>query len=144
MTKAELIADIGARGLRVVSVTQQPDAAKEAVGINSYIANVMEQRGPVAAARNIGFYVFDEGQGGEAAYYRDQLNTKNAAFDAMVSYLNGLVPGTYIRYANPTVDEDERYGFAEAWKQIDGTTATRVQLIIWKDGANPITHRELT
>lgn len=144
MNKVELLADLSAKGLRVVNVEQVSDSVKEAAGVNTYNANVMEQRGDTITGRNIGFYVLDEGQPAEAAFYRDLPQPKNVARNAMLAYLGGLVPGTYVRTKLQSLDEDDRYGFAQAWKDNGNGTATEVRLIVWKDGSNPITHREMT
>ena len=144
MNKVDLIADLNSKGLRVIAVTQQSDPVKEAAGVNSYIANVMEQRGDTVTARNVGFYVMDEGEAGEVAYYRDQLSQKNVAYDAMVSYIDGLTPATYIRGEVQNVNEDGKYGFAKVYKDNGDGTAKEVQLIVFKNGANPIEHRELS
>lgn len=144
MNKAEMLADLAAKGLRVINVEQIADSVKEAAGVTSYIANVMEQRGDTITGRNIGFYVLDEGDPGEAAFYRDLPQPKNVARDAVLTYLGGLVPGTYVRTKLESLDEDDRYGFAQAWKDNGDGTATAVRLIVWKDGSNPITHREMT
>lgn len=144
MDKAELLADLAAKGLRVINVEQIADGVKEAAGVTSYIANVMEQRGDTIAGRNIGFYVLDEGDPAEEAFYRDLPQQKNVARDAMLTYLSGLVPSTYVRTKLESLNEDDRYGFAQAWKDNGDGTATEMRLLVWKDGANPIAHRELT
>lgn len=144
MDKAELLADLAAKGLRVVNIEQVADAVKEAAGVTSYIANVMEQRGDTITGRNIGFYVLDEGEPAEAAFYRDLPQQKNVARDVMLTYLGGLVPGTYVRTKLESLDEGDRYGFAQAWKDNGDGSATAVRLIVWKDSDNPIAHRELT
>lgn len=144
MLKADLIADLTAKNLRVINTTKASDPTKEAAGVNTYIANVLEQDGEIVFGRNIAFYVVDEGLATEAAYYKDIPISKNSARTAMENFLAGLVPATYIRTQIDSVDEVNLYGFATAYKpNADGVTATTVKLLVWKDGASPIAYREL-
>jgi len=136
MNKTELIADIAAKGLRVIATQQQSDPVKEAAGVNSYITNVLEQNGDRVTARNIGWYVMDEGLPEEVAWYRDQPNPKNEARDAIEAHLDGIAD--IIRYRLETVNEEEQYAFATVWKDNGDTTATESRVFIWKDEAQPI------
>lgn len=142
MTKAEFLAILAARGLRLIQTEQVPDPPKESANVNHYMAHMMEQKGEIVQGRNIGFYVFDEGTAQEAAFPRDLLVTKNQARDAMQTYLDGLVPGTYIRTEIQSVNEDQTYGTAKALKDNADSTVSEVRLLIWKDAGQPIKHRE--
>ena len=144
MTKAELLTDIEAKSLKVVAVTEEPDAVKNSAGIKQYIANVLEQDGEKVAGRNIGFYVVDEGEPTETAYVRDIVRPKNQARDAVQTYLNGLVPATYIRVSLSSVDEEQKSARATALKDNGDGTCKEVQLFVFKNGTNPIEHREIT
>jgi len=70
MNKVELIADITARVRRVISTTHQSDPVKEAAGINVYLTEAMDfdNQGNLTG-KTILWYVLDEGQPGEVAYY---------------------------------------------------------------------------
>ena len=143
MTKADILADIEAKSLKVVAVAEEPDAVKNAAGVKQYIANVLEQNGGVVQGRNIAFYVVDEGGAGEAAYFRDVVTPKSVARDAVQTYLNGLAPVTYIRTELGTVNEEQKSALANAYKDNGDGTCKKVQLLVFKNGAQAIQHREI-
>lgn len=143
MTKAEILADIEAKSIKVVAVAEEPDAVKNEAGIKQYIANVLEQKGDVVQGRNIAFYVVDEGLAGEVAYFRDVVTPKNVARDAVQTYLNNLVPATYIRAELASVDEAQKSARASAYKDNGDGTCKKVELLVFKNGSNPIQHREV-
>lgn len=108
MLKTELLADIEAKVLKIVSTVEEPDAQKNAVGIKSYMTNVMEQTGKTARGRNIGWYTVDEGLPTEQAFYRDELGRKNDFQTRADNYLSGLVPATFLKATSFEVDEDSK------------------------------------
>lgn len=141
MKKIELIAELQAKGLRVISVAEELDNVKNAAGVTQYIAHVMEQSGDRVQGRNIGFYVFDEGQPGEAAYYRDIVTPKNAARDLVATYMETLRPTTYLWYRINDVDEAQRVARVSV---IDSADKMEKNIVVYKIGSNPITHAVLT
>lgn len=143
MTKAQILADIEAKSLKVVAVEEELDAVKNAAGIKQYIANVLEQSGDRVSGRNVAFYIIDEGGAGEAAYYRDVVTPKNVARNAVQTYLNGLVPATYIRTELGLVNEEQKSATASAYKDNGDGTCKKVELLVFKNGSNPIAHREI-
>jgi hypothetical protein len=142
MTKAELIASFTSDSIRVINVELQADSVKEAAGVKSYIANVLERKGDRSTARNIGFYVVDEGTGTEAAYVRDDGVKKSAAYDLVKAYLEGLRPATVLWYAIDEVDEPMRVARCRVIIA-SGTDLTEKNIIVYKTGSNPITHKIL-
>lgn len=148
MLKQELLNDIAAKGLRVVSTIEEPDTAKNAVGIKQYLTHVMEQDGDVVRGRNIGWYVFDEGLPTESAHYRDVPKTKRSFADQIDNYCNQITPnaittGVYIRAIVDQVNEAEKTAFVTAYKKNADATAATVKLLVWKNGAQDITHVEI-
>lgn len=143
MTKAELLNNLTAKSLRLVSIVEEADTVKNAAGIKQYIANVMEQNGESVYGRNIGFYVFNEGEATETAFLRDQPVAKSQVRSAALTYLNGLVPTTYIRVELGGVNEEQRSATASAYKDNGNGTCSMVNLLVYKDGVAPITHREI-
>ena len=109
--------------------------------IREGIINYAERVAGKMTKRNLGYYVYQEGEVDEAAEWRDPPRTKDTARDALLTYLSGL---SYIRYRIGSIDEDDLYAFATVWKDNADGTATELNLIVWKDGGNPITHLELT
>lgn len=70
MLKSEIIADITSRVRRLVDVVQQADPVKSQAGITVYTANVMDVDGEGnLQGKTVLFYVLDEGQPTESAYY---------------------------------------------------------------------------
>jgi hypothetical protein len=74
MNKTEMLADIANKAAGEVLSTE----LVETVGaVNRYITNVFTvgedaDGGPIAQKRNVSWYVHDEGEAGEAAYYSDR------------------------------------------------------------------------
>lgn len=144
MNKSELLADIQAKSLKVVSTIEEADAAKNAAGVKMYMTHVMEQRGDVVQGRNIGWYTLDEGTAQEQAFYRDQVVAKNNARDAVIAYMKTLSPATYIRFSVLEVNEEIRSARVAVVKDNKDGTATEKHVFVFKNGTNPITHVELT
>jgi len=70
MTNTEIIADISSRVRRLVDVVLQADPVKASAGITVYTANVMDVDGDGnLQGKTVLFYVLDEGQPTEDAYY---------------------------------------------------------------------------
>jgi hypothetical protein len=141
MLKADLLADIETKVLKVVAVVEEADAVKNAAGVRQYIANVLEQNGERVASRNIGFYVQDEGEATEEAYYRDVIVPKSVARTLVENYLEGLRPATFLWYKIHDVDEVQRVARATV---ITADTFTEKNIVVYKIGSNPTAHAELT
>ena len=141
MLKTELLADIEAKVLKIVSTVEEPDAQKNAVGIKSYMTNVMEQTGKTARGRNIGWYTVDEGLPTEQAFYRDELGRKNDFQTRADNYLSGLVPATFLKATSFEVDEDSKTAKANVVEpNVDGTVSEKV-IFVYKPQGNPLTHK---
>lgn len=144
MDKTELLADITAKSLKVVSTTEEIDVAKNNAGVRSYITNVIEQNGERVTGRNIGWYTIDEGTANEKAFYRDQIVPKSVARDLIDTYMVTISPSPYIRYEIKSVNEENRSAEVSVIKDVGGGSATKLDILVYKNGGNPITHVELT
>ena len=141
MNKAELLADIEAKSLKVVAILEEQDAVKNGANVRSYIANVMEQNGDRVQGRNIGFYTIDEGTPDEVAYYRDQVTPKSVARTLVEDYMESLRPATFLWYRIDSVDEEQKVARVSV---IDSSDMTEKTIVVYKVGAQPITHAVLT
>ena len=144
MNKTELLADITAKALKVIDTIEEVDSVKNSAGVKSYLTNVMEQNGETITGRNIGWYTIDEGQPSEQAFYRDEPKAKKDFTDKFNNYLKGLLPETYIRYTLQSTNENDKSAKALVIKDNKDGTATEKTIFIYKNGANPIQHIELT
>lgn len=144
MNKAELLADIESKALKVVSTTEEVDAIKNAANVKQYLTNVMEQNGDSVRGRNIGWYTIDEGSAQEQAFYRDVVVPKSVARDAVVAYLKTKSPTPYIRFTIESVNEEQKSAFASVVKDNGDGTATEKRIMVFKNGAQPVNHVELT
>jgi hypothetical protein len=133
MTKAELLADIEAKSLKVVAVAEEVDSVKNTAGVRSYMANVMEQNGDSVQGRNIGFYTIEEGLPAEVAYYRDVVAIKKDIRTKVENYLEGLRPATILSYAIISVDEVQKVARARIVTLAD---LTEREVIVYKVGTN--------
>lgn len=141
MNKTALLADLAAKNLRVIAVTQQSDAAKEAQGVNVYRADVIQENGLTALGKAIYFLVFDEGQAGEFAKYTQLPGDKNVVLDAATTYLEGLRPSTFLEYKITDVDEEQRVVRADVLLLNEvAAQITEAKIIVYKIGSNPIAH----
>lgn len=144
MNKSELLADLGAKSLRVVQTTaEQQTPAMVTAKLQPYTSYVVEQTGATVHGRNVGWYTLDEGEAGEVAFYRDQPVPKNVVRAGMQTYLSGLVPATYLRAEIQSVDEEQVYGIAKVLKDNGNGTVSEGRIVVWKNGANPIAHADL-
>lgn len=143
MNKAELLADITSKVLKIVDTIEEPDERKNAVNVKSYLTSVMEQSGDTARGRNIGWYTIDEGLPTEEAFYRDMVVSKNVAEAQIRTYLKSLVPSSFIRFTLESVNEEQKSAYASAVKDNNDGTCTEVRLFIYKNKDVPITHRQI-
>lgn len=65
MNKSELLTILAGKYDRVLNV----DPRELVAGVQVYLANVLDVSGDTAIKANVGFYVIDEGQPGEIAYW---------------------------------------------------------------------------
>jgi len=79
----------------------------------------------------------------ETVLVERELDKEPVLFAQVQTYLNTLVPGTYIRVEAESVDEGDMYGFAKAWKITSATECQEVRLIVWKDQGQPVAYREI-
>lgn len=142
MTKAELLADLASKVLRVVSTTQQADAAKEAAGITTYVANVLQiTQGGTAQGRNVAFYVLDEGEAGESAHYKDAIGTSAADYAAAVQYLDAQAFERYkVREQQPT----NGFALADAWIDDGNGGVLERRILLYRDSEGSPTHKVIT
>lgn len=89
MNKTELLADLQSRVIRLIGA---PQLKTDVDGVRTYIQTVLALEGvDKAADRNVAFYVVDEGQPGEAAYYRDTVHRQTDDKEKAVTYMGNLV-----------------------------------------------------
>lgn len=89
MNKAQLLTDLQSRVIRLIG---DPQLKTDVGGVKTYIQAVLAMEGTDKAAdRNVAFYVVDEGQPGEAAYYRDTVHRQTDDREKAVSYMGQLV-----------------------------------------------------
>lgn len=141
-TKAEILAEVVAKSWKGFYILEAGNQVTGADGktIREYTVNYAEQVNGKMTKRNLGFYVYQEGEADEDAQWRDIPRQRDTARDAVIAFLEGL---PLIRYEIESIDEEKVMGFAKAWKEIDSTTANEVRLFIWKDEGQPIKAREL-
>lgn len=132
MNKAELQADIASRAIAVIVDAQ----LEETVGnVNKYRSNVLERSAGKdrATARNIGWYVVDEGQAGEAAYYRDDESLSQSEQTLLDNYLD-TIRGPGNDFQEVTIlrtNRAERYSIARAYTQrTQGGDTNEVYILI--------------
>lgn len=141
MTKQELLADIDTRVIRTVSITQEPDATKEAAGITTYVANVLNLNKGKAVGQNIGFYVIDEGQPTEQAFYKDDVGAKVALEAETVAFIATL---PFVKVKVTEINADEEFVIAEAYEEDTSTgTISKKNIILYKDSAGTPTYKQL-
>jgi hypothetical protein len=117
MTKAELLADLAARDgiaalvLDPVDVTPSGD-----VGVVAwYDQAVWEIRGDAALKKSIRFYVLDEGEPAEAAYYKDAepQSAPNVTENALYSWMRSAID------ANPDSYQAAQIHYvSERWEMV--------------------------
>lgn len=141
MTKQELLDDLAAKSIVVVNTDWERDSIAEAAGINRYYSTVLIQNRKQVTLKGVGWYVVNEGTQDEAAYYRD--SDEGAQVRGLVSsYLDTLVPSTYLRIKLGTVDEDNKFAFAEAYELQQDDTVLKKDLFIYNVGQS-IVHKEM-
>lgn len=142
MNKAQLLADLDSKVLRVVGVTQQEDPAKAAAGITVYVANVLQitQAGQ-AQGRNVGFYVLDEGDPGEAAFYKDSIGTSAADYAAAVTYLDAQA---FERYKVREQQPQNGFALADVWIDDGAGGVLERRILLYRDAEGSPTHKVIT
>lgn len=139
MNKQELIDSLTADVSRVVRVDRQADVNKQAVGVTTYVANVMELAGRnQLVGRNIVFYVLDEGLPSEVAYYKDRLHRPSTFLNDVMVYMDAIA--VLVAYEITSISPENGYALARAWQDNGDGTATERQVILFYDGA-VIAHR---
>lgn len=144
MTKTELIADIEANSIGVVTVALQEEGTlQNGKTFKKYNANVLAKEGESQNFKNIPFTVLDEGLAGEEAFLTQGL--KKPALDvarkAIETYM-ATVPNV-IRYVIGNVNEETRDARVVAIVNNGNGTASEKQFFVYKNGAEPITHVEI-
>ncbi len=135
MKKSELLADLQNKVLRVFGEKEQPDTDKNAEGIKVYTVEVLERKDTTAVGRTIVFYVLDEGQPDEAAYYKDEIETPAPYQNAVVQYLSSL---GFIRFEVTSRHPVLGYCIADVWKDNNDGTAEKQQIIaFFKPNGDP-------
>lgn len=145
MNKAELLADIEAKALKVVKTIEEPDEARNQAGVKMYYTDIMEQNGERVVGKGIGWYTINEGTPEEEAHYRDKPQPKKDFSTKFTSYLDSLIPDTYIRAKVTDVDEEDKSGHGIVVKDNGDGTATEVKVFLYRDkAAKEQKHIELT
>ena len=142
-TKAGLIAEVVAKSWKGFYILDSKGVVTGADGktINEYIVNYAELVGGTMTKRNLGFYVYQEGEVDEDAQWRDVPKQKDTARDTVQAYLEGL--SNVVRARIDQLDEEQLYGFATLWRTIDSATAEEVRVFFWKNDGEPLAAREL-
>ena len=73
MNKEQIVSQIADKAVKVIQTYKIPDEKAEEVGIKKYIANAMFVKDGVANIKNIPFYVVDEGEETELAYWENAI-----------------------------------------------------------------------
>ena len=144
MNKIQLLADIESKVLKVVATKEEADEVKNAVGVKMYITHIMEQNGESVSGRNIGWYTIDEGTAEEQALFRDKVTPKNVARDAVIAYLDGLTPATFIRHTLGAINEENLSARASVVVNNGDGTGTEKQIFMFKNAGKSIEHVVLT
>lgn len=145
MTKADLLTQIESNSLGVVSESiQEEGTLKNGTTYKKYNLNVLVQDGESPNFKNIPFTVLDEGGQNENAFFTQgykspQLAVARQAIDAYVSGLSNV-----IRYEIQSVNEETKDARVSVVENNGNGTATQKTYLVYKNGANPITHVELT
>lgn len=135
MNKSELLADLGKKVLRVIGVDEQVDSAKNAAGVKVYAANVLEKKDTTVIGRTIAFYVLDEGEAGEEAHYKDEVETPADYQNVVVGYLSGL---PFLRFEVVKRHPVLGYCIADVWEENPDDTVTKKQIMAYFDSeGNP-------
>ena len=102
MTKAELLVDLAAQDgvLRLLGDPEDTTPSGETAGVKWYQQNLIEARGKTALKRTVYFYVFDELEPEEEAYYKEELpeDQKHTTASALREWMRAAVdasPDTY-------------------------------------------------
>jgi hypothetical protein len=139
MNKAELLQDIESRVIRVIKVEEQEDPVKNEAGIKSYIANVLNLDQGRVQGQNIGFYVVDEGEPTERAYFRDNAGSRVALEAETVAFIQTL---PYVRVQVQEVDSSNEFVIARAFEETaEGIQELRIML--YKDADGTPQHKKL-
>jgi hypothetical protein len=142
-TKADLIAEVVAKSWKGFYILDSKGVVTGDDGktISEYIVNYAELVGGTMTKRNLGFYVYQEGEVDEDAEWRDVPKKQDTARDAVQTFLEGLT--NVVRARIDQLDEEELYGFATIWRTIDATTAKEAKVFVWTDDGQTISAREL-
>jgi hypothetical protein len=142
-TKAEILAEVAAKSWKGFYILTPGAVVTGADGktIAEYTVNYAEYVGGRMTKRNLGFYVYQEGEVDEDAEWRDVPKKQDTARAAVQTFLEGLT--NVVRARIDQLDEEELYGFATVWRTIDATTAEEVKVFVWSDDGQPISAREL-
>ena len=145
MLKSEVLAELDAAYLVVSDARDISTPEEIAAGVRAYMVRVFEESHGAVSPQDVGFYVLDEGGPSEAAYYRAKAGGSSVE-GVVTSYLNSQVPDPYLAYNVEHVDENQRCALATVL-EFDNPAAPTVlsekKIIVYKIGANPITHLEL-
>lgn len=139
MNKKQFLKDLEARTIRVIKVEKQEDPVKEEQGVISYVANALVKDGDRAVARNIGFYVVDEGKKDEEAFYRDKAPESFNDLKEEKAFLKSL-PYKRLRLTEQFLEEG--YSLFRAFKEVDGSLK-EVQVMVCKDDDGARSYKEI-
>lgn len=102
MTKAELLIDLAAQDgvLRLLGDPEDITPSGETAGVKWYIQNLVEARGKTALKRTVHFYVFDQGEPTEDAYYKEHLpeDQKNTTASALREWMRDAIDANAENY----------------------------------------------
>jgi len=108
--------------------------------ISFHTVTYAEMVGGVIQQKNLVMIVYQEGvPGEESALWRDVPRQKDTARDAVQTFLEGMA--NVVRVRIDELDEEELYGFATVWREVDATTLEELKVFVWKDDGQPIQAR---
>lgn len=138
-TKADLLAEITSRSLRVIQTELEADTVQQAANINRYRVNALVVEGGRARAMDTFFYVIDEGTQNEEAYYRRKA-TDEVVHSAVQAYVDSLIPNTFARIKVTEVNEADGFALADAYESTSATEVTLRKIMVGQVGQS-IVHR---
>jgi len=108
--------------------------------VNEYRVAYVSDTGDTGSVSKLVMTVINEGQQDEDAVFQQRPTKAAAILSAVEAYLDAIPE--YARYENLRVNEIDLWATATVYKIIDATTASRIEVFIYRDGATTA-HREL-
>lgn len=140
MNKAELLADLGAKVVRVLKTSEKADQVKNDAGVRVYQTEVLELNKAVVTGRTITWYTIDEGSESEQAYYQTSVAIPTGDYMQAAAYLSTLGA---VKFKASEIDADLGYVIADVWNDNGDGTITKKQVMVYRDGEGMPTHKDI-